>query len=484
MSQQDSRSGANQLRPDSLGVGAITFLVVSAAAPLTAVAGGVPLSMLLGNGAGVPAAFLFVTLLLLLFSVGYVAMSRYINRAGAFYTYTTTSFGGIWGSIAALIAILAYNAMQIGLYGLFGSATAGLFSGIGITLPWWIWTYLGIAIVALLGYRSIDLSTKILGLLVLAEYVIVIIIDLAIGLKGGEQGISLSSSFSPSAFFSGSPAIGILFCFAAFIGFESTTIYREEARNARVTVPRATYISVIIIGVFYMLTAWMMVNGTGADKLVPTLQGLADPTTFLFGLAERYVGGWAPPIMSVLLVTSLFAGILAFHNAVARYMYVAGRSELLPKALGKTHPNFHSPYIASAAQTAIAAIVVTIFVITQQDPVLALFSWLTNVATLAIIVLMFLTALAIFVFFKQHPELENGLLATKISPLVSGALLLILVIFITWNFAGIAGANGVMAVFLPSLVVIAGIIGWALALRLRSASPTAFAELGTNVDFS
>lgn len=478
MNQSASISGANQLRQDSLGVGAITFLVVSAAAPLTAVAGGVPLAMLLGNGPSIPAAFLFVTALLLLFAVGYVAMSRYITRAGAFYTYTTKSFGGVWGSIAALIAILAYNCMQIGLYGLFGAASAGLFAGIGVDLPWWVWSYLGIAIVAVLGYRSIDLSTKILGLLVLAEYAIVLIIDFAIASKGGANGISLSSSFSPSAFFSGSPAIGILFCFAAFIGFESTTIYREEARNPSVTVPRATYMSVLIIGVFYMLTSWLMVNGEGADKLVPTLQSLADPTTFLFGLAERYVGAWTGPVMSILLVTSLFAGILAFHNAVARYMYVAGRSGLLPAALGKTHAQFQSPYIASITQSVIAFAMITIFVVTKQDPVLALFSWLTNVATLAIVVLMALTALAIYVFFKQNPQLESNLFVTKISPLVSGALLAILVVFITWNFSGIAGANGIMAWFLPSLVVIAGLIGYVLALRLRAANPSAFSELG------
>ena len=64
----------NRLRKNSLGVGAVTFLVVSAAAPLTAVAGGVPLSMLMGNGAGIPGTFLIVTVLLLVFAVGYVAM--------------------------------------------------------------------------------------------------------------------------------------------------------------------------------------------------------------------------------------------------------------------------------------------------------------------------------------------------------------------------------------------------------------------------
>ena len=56
---------------DSIAVTDIVFFVVSAAAPLTAVAGGVPLSMMLGNGPGIPLTFLLVTGILLLFAVGY-----------------------------------------------------------------------------------------------------------------------------------------------------------------------------------------------------------------------------------------------------------------------------------------------------------------------------------------------------------------------------------------------------------------------------
>ena len=49
------KEGRSALRADALGVGAITFFVVSAAGPLVAMAAGVPVAMLLGNGAGVPA---------------------------------------------------------------------------------------------------------------------------------------------------------------------------------------------------------------------------------------------------------------------------------------------------------------------------------------------------------------------------------------------------------------------------------------------
>ena len=242
--------------------------------------------------------------------------------------------------------------------------------------------------------------------------------------------------------------------------------------------PRATYASVLIIGLFYMFTSWLMVNGEGVDKLVPTLQGLKDPTTFLFALAERYVGPWITIVMNVLFVSSLFAGVLAFHNGVARYMYVAGREGLLPSSIGVTHPVFHSPHVASIVQTVIAVIVVAIFAFLGLDPVLAQFSWLTNVATLAIILLMASTAFSIVVFFTRNPGLESNPVVTKVLPVLTGVVLLALVYYIAVNFGDLAGASGALAIFLPCLVLIAAVIGILSAIRLKAANPAAFSRLG------
>lgn len=481
MSKQTSASTPpNRLRTDSLGVGAITFLVVSAAAPLTATAGGVPMSMLLGNNTGIPAAFLVVMAVLLLFSVGYVAMTRYVRNAGAFYAYTSQGIGGIAGGAASLVAILAYNSMQIGVYGLFGAATAGFLATLGINLPWWACTFAGIAIVAVCGYRHVDLSAKILAVLVLLEFLVVIIVDIAILMTGGDSGLTFTS-FTPTAFFSGSPAIGLLFCFASFVGFEATAIYSEEARDPLKTVPRATYVSVLAIGIFYMVTSWLMVVGAGETKLLPELQGLADPTTFLFALAERYVGSWIVPIMSLLFISSLFAAVLALHNAVARYVYVGGREGLFPRACGTTHGLFQSPHFGSLIQTIIAIVVIAYFVIAGLDPVLALFAWLTMLATLAVMVLMTLTALSIFCYFRKNRDLERGVFVTTIAPLTVALTLTAMIYFVTVNFGVLTGASSALAVVLPALIPAAAIVGALLAARLKSASPDRFARLGFGI---
>ncbi|WP_374653721.1 APC family permease [Dongia sp.] len=477
----------DRLRRDALGVAAVTFFVVSAAAPLTAVAGGYPIAMLLGNGVGVPLAVLVVMAILLIFSVGYTTMARHISNAGSFFAFTSRGLGGVMGGAAAYIAVLAYNAMQIGLYGLFGAVTAGVlgdggvFGESGINLPWWVWSLASWALVGTFGYLKIDLSAKILAILVAAEYLIVVLLDFAILGNGGPEGIS-TTSFTPAAFMTGEPIIGMLLCFAAFMGFEATTIYSEEARDPVRTVPRATYLSVLVIGIFYAFSTWCMVIGAGESKLMETLGGLPDPTVFIFILSEQYAGGLVTTIISVLLISSVFAALLAFHNAAARYFYVLGREGLLPAHLGKTHDEHQSPHIGSVLQTVLGVVVLAIFIVTETDPVLGLFAWLTNLATLSVIALMAIVSFAVVVFFRRHPQLEGNALSTVLAPLAAGALLAVIAYQVVTHFEVLTGASPALAIGLPILVPIAGVLGALVAFQMKQSGSARFAQLGAHRD--
>lgn len=472
----DQTSTSNQLKKNSLGVGAITFLVVSAAAPLTGAGGGIPPSMLFGNGAGIAGSFLIVTLILLAFSVGYVAMSRHVKNAGAFYAFTAQGLGGRAGGAAAMIAILSYNAMQIGLMGLLGAVASGTFAQWGIDLPWYVWTYVAIALVAVLGYRQVDLSAKVLMVLVLAEFAIVVLLDASILFSGGAAGLNLQP-FALSQITSGVPSIGILFCFAGFIGFEATTIYSEEAKNPSVTVPKATYVSVLAIGIFYTITAWLMVMGIGIDNLLPTIGGLPDPSAFLFVLGETYIGGTLTAVMGVLFMTSIFAAVLAFHNAVARYKFVAGREGILPDAIGVTHDTHKSPHMGSMIQTALALLVVTLFVAKGLDPVLNLFVWLTQMGTLGVLGLMALTSFAVIAFFSRD-TMGEGAMSTKVLPLITGLIMAGLFVKIFMDFGALTGSEGMLSWTLPALVPVLGVVGYLLASGLASRDPARFADMG------
>lgn len=474
-------TGAGQLRKNSLGLVAVTFMVISAAAPLTGVAGAVPIAFLMGNGTGLPATFLLVTLIMLAFSAGYVAMSRHVTNAGAFYAYAARGLGGRMAGAVAIIALVAYNAMQFGLIGLLGGVATGVFGSFGLNLPWYLWSLIAVLLVGVIGYRQVDLSARVMIVLVLLEYLVVLLVDFAILGKGGATGLSFPF-FDPAAFMSGSLTAAILFALGCFIGFEATTIYAEETREPEKTIPRATYLSVLLIGLFFIFTTWLMIVGTGADKVVPTIGGLADPTSFFFELAGQYVGGPVPAIAGLLLVSSLFAAISAFHNYIARYSYVAGREGLLPAVFGTTHDAHQSPHIGSVVQTGMALVVLAIFAGLGLDPVLNMFTWISQVGTLGVLGMMTITSISVIAFFRKSGN-SGSPLVTLILPLVSGVIMAAMFVYIFLNFGDLTQtAGGALGIILPATIPAAGIIGYLMAGRLKSVNPEAYARMGENRD--
>lgn len=485
-----ARRDEHKLRHGRLGVLAVAFFVISAAAPLTGMAGGAPVAMLLGNGAGVPATYVVVTALMLVFAVGYVAMARHHTSAGAFYSYVARAMGGYSGGAAAWIALVGYNCMQTGLYGLWGVASAGFLNSLNssIDIPWWVMALIAWAIIALLGYRQIDLSLKVLGILVACEFLIVLLFDLMVLFKGGSgatgQGLSMSS-FTLSEFKQGSPGIGLLFAAASFVGFEATTIYSEEAKTPQRTIPRATYAAVLTIGVFFLITSWLMVNAYGDNS---TLQQFLispdngeDPTNFLFSMAVPYIGEFLTlKVMLFLFATSVFAALLAFHNAVARYAYALGREGLVPETLGKTHAAHLSPHMGSLSQSALALVVIAGFAILKKDPVLHLFTWLTQLGTLAITYLMALSALAVLVFFAKNKGLDSNPWRTTVAPALAMVGLIVLSVYATLQFKSLTGAGTGLTVSLIGLIPLGAIVGIVSAHVLRGREPDAFAQMGRN----
>jgi len=180
------------------------------------------------------------------------------------------------------------------------------------------------------------------------------------------------------------------------------------------------------------------------------------------------------------MISSVFAALLAFHNAAARYFYVLGREGLLPIGLAKTHATHQSPHLGSVLQTVLAVIVLAIFVIAEQDPVLALFTWLTNVATLSVITLMALASFSVIAFFRRSKALESSGFKTMLAPLVAGVILAIIAILVVIHFDVLTGAQPALAIGLPMLVPVAAVLGIIAAARLKQSAPARFAQLGAH----
>jgi amino acid transporter len=257
-------------------------------------------------------------------------------------------------------------------------------------------------------------------------------------------------------------------------GFESTAIYSTEAKDPKRTVPRATYLSVGIIAVFFAFVSWMVVSSYGADQVVGAAGAALDSgdgTVLLFTAVKNALGPWAADVGGVLLATSLLAGILAFHNASNRYVHSLGESGTLPSVVARTTRQ-GAPFVASGLQTVLALALVLPFAVLGMDPVLTLFAWFSGVGVLALLALYLLTSISVVVFFRRT-RLDTRPWHTVISP----CLAVLLVAGLTWlvlsNFTLLIGGSAGTAVPLVLSVPAALLIGLALeSFRRPSWAPT------------
>jgi amino acid transporter len=464
-------SEETRLKTGALGAAGITFLVVGAAAPLTVMTGVTPLAISIG-GVGAPLGYLAAGLVLAVFAVGFTAMTRHTRGAGAFYSYITLGLGRPLGAASGMLAVFSYNALQIGTYGLLGvqfAAACARFTG--ADMPWWVFAAATIALVWALGRRGIDVGAWVVGVLLVAESLILVVLVVAVLFQARLTG----GTFTADAL-SGPGMLAILgFCFAAFMGFESTALYRAEARQPDRAIPRATYAAVAFLGIFYAVVAWAVVQAFGDTEVVAA--AAANPSALFFTAIENYAGGWAADIMYVLVLTSILAAQLAFHNAINRYAFNLAHDGLLPAALGRTHPRFLSPAAAGTTQSILAAVVVACFALAGADPVLHLLILVNTPGVLGILMLLALTSVAVLAYFLRRRGLRSARVAMASAAV--GAVLLALVIgVITDKLALLTGAepatNNALAAVVP-VILAAGLL-WALALKTRN--PQAYARIG------
>lgn len=151
-------------------------------------------------------------------------------------------------------------------------------------------------------------------------------------------------------------AIGQLFAFWSWVGFETTAVYGEESRNPNKIIPRATINTVVGLGLVYTFISAMVIAGNGAKTSVEASIS-ASPLDLFFNLVPGNLGGLLLDVYRGLLVVGSFACALAFHNAASRYLFALGReipSDRVNSTIGSTHPKHGSPWIASTIQSMIA----------------------------------------------------------------------------------------------------------------------------------
>jgi amino acid transporter len=462
------------LARNKLGTLSLLHFSLTAATPLTVIAGGVVVMFALAGQVGIPLGYVVIAACLWIFSVGYTTMSRHITNAGAFYAFIARGIGRIPGVAAAWVAATAYCAMQISLYGLLGPTAQSVLARIGLDVPWWACALAAWLLIGLLGTRAVDINAKVLAILLAVEIAVILLFSVS-NFANAADGVPFGV-FSPSQL--GGEAAGAVLALAVtgFIGFESPTVYGEEAKDPRRTVARATVATVGVLAFIYIFSSWSIITAAGEDGVVAA--ATAD-SGLMFTLAGAQLGAPWATIGEVLLLTSVTAAALSFHNTTARYLFALGRERVAAGWLGRTSVRTCSPVAASIAQTVVGGTVIVLWAVLGLDPIVQLFFYLGTSAGLGLLALITTCAIAVVVYFWRDRRGET-LWATRIAPVLAVIALLWVLYLSVAQFHTLLGVEkgSTLPVLVPILFAVLALLGAGWGAYLKWGRPEVYAGIG------
>jgi amino acid transporter len=479
----DKRSDVHKLHGGAIGLAGVLFLTVTGSAPITAMLLNTPISVGYGNGLYTPAGFLFATIILTIFSVGYIAMSRKVTAVGGFYSFISHGLGRELGMGTGLAITLAYSVFEASLCGGFAFFASGKLAQYGYHFSWVFCALFMVALISVLSYFDIHISARFLGVALVTEVLILLVFDGSVFFSSNSHvsGSALNplhafhnlpaSGAGTAAVAAGTAGVGVFFAFWSWVGFEMAPNYGEESKNPKKIVPLAMYISVIGLGIFYTLTSWASISAY-TNEGAAALAAQTNYYGYYLSPAKQFGNQFISDLMSYLILTGSFACGMAFHQTTARYMYSLGRERVLPQALGRTHPKYHSPHVASLTQTVIAAAIVLAFGFGEGtgDPgtnaYIYLYGLMAVMGVVVILCVQALVSVAIFNYFRTHHEADHHWWTTTLAPIISVVGQLYVVYLAIKNIDFLAtNVHWIRYLLIIDALVFLGGVAWAFYIK-------------------
>lgn len=487
-------TGEHALANNVLGLPQVLFCIVTGAAPLAAMLFNVPVAIS-GGGYAVPAAFIVATVALTIFSTGYIEMARRVTAVGGFYTFITRGLGSIAGMGAGYLIAFCYIIFAAAVTGV-GSyfASTSFDTWFNISISAWAWEAFFLALMTAFAWFHIELTAKILGVALISEVIALLVMAVGILVHGGGPGGFSAAPLNPAEIFNNSAALKVFGAAAAgvalfgafwsWVGFEMAPNYAEESREPKKIAKRATYGSVIGLGVFYTFISYMFVSGwglTGSSQAVKD-QFAGKYASAFYPLTDKYVGSGLTTILQILIITSSFACAMAFYNTGSRYLFSLAREGLLPRALGRVHPTQRGPVNASMMVTVIVGLYMLAFTLSDSSTLAALLklgTWTPLMGVLGILAVQGLCSVAIIRYFLTEGRDGFHLIKTLIAPFVGFAAMVAACYLLIDNRAGLSGAGSALYIKAVPWVVLAVFLGGvAAALWMRSNARDRYQQIG------
>jgi amino acid transporter len=274
-----------------------------------------------------------------------------------------------------------------------------------------------IIVAALIAYRDIKLSTKLMLAIEFASLAAIILI-VALAMFHNSAWIDRSQLHLEGARLPGFQ-YALVFGFMTLAGFESVTALGAEASHATRTIPRVILSCLIPIGLLYLLVIYCLValarrNGMIFDQLNAPFDTLARSMNLI---SLGYIS-------SIGIALSYFACTLGSMNAGARVLYSMARRHQFAPRFGIAHPVNATPHRAIVLLT-ITGIAIPVTLLLLRVSLADCINYVTQLTSYGFITSYFFVCLSLpFYLRRQH-------ILRRLDVIVSGAALLILGVVLT-----------------------------------------------------
>lgn len=329
---------------------------------------GAGIFVLTGIAAGVsgPASILAFALngaVTLLTAFAYAELATAIPEAGGGYAYVRRAFPGAVGFTAGWMLWFAYTVAcslyALGFAGYFweffikylpglAHATFGVVGENGAILL--VTLLVGIAFVRL-NARGTGVTGKAENFLTVTK-LIVLGVFIVYGLRrvfaAPEQAVASFNPFFPEGM--GGVIVAMGLTFIAFEGYDLIATVAEEIKEPEINIPRATFISLGITMVMYLLILFVSLAAVQPPDGRPSWRFLGDyGETAIVRAAEGFMPAFGVAIIVFGGLLSTMSALNATVMASSRVAFSMGRDRLLPVAMAAIHPERRTPHVAIMA---------------------------------------------------------------------------------------------------------------------------------------
>jgi amino acid transporter len=326
---------------------------------------GAGIFVLTGIAAGVAGPALLIAFLLngvvaLLTAMAYAELGSAFHDAGGGYLWVKSSLAGPNGFLSGWMSWFAH-AVACSLYALgFGAyfhlvlqaAHVPVTAFLGLGVEKWLAALACIAFAAI-NVRGAAETGKAGNVVTLAKLA-VIGVFIAVGLWVMAGRPDWSVSFTPLLAHGWSGVFAAMgLTFVAFEGYEIIAQTSEEVEDPRRNVPRATFLSLLIVVPIYLLVAVAAIGATQPPAGTTVTEFLGrEKELALVSVANQFVSGGGVIILIGGLLSTLSALNATIYSS-SRVAFAMARDANLPPVMGRVHPRRATPHLAIAVSAVI-----------------------------------------------------------------------------------------------------------------------------------